>query len=281
VEFPEMSDVLSNYLSDNYCKAVKMDLSEWLILNPLPAIVEEKYDGIRVFLFKSGDKLVVSSKNGVMFTPKGNPKVFAMVPEFTHAPYRMILDGEYVSDEGLHFFDIIQVDDKDLRSLVLEERKKVLSEILGGTGLESPSRHAKSLSEIQEIFNKIVSEGGEGALCKNPLSIYGQPNSWVKLKRYDTIDCFVTDYEETPEMKRSGVPRSWFIGLYDDDSGTIVNIGKVGSFIEKIDPRDVKLGSVIEIRFQEVTRDKKLRAPYIIRIRHDKSADECLLSQLR
>jgi ATP-dependent DNA ligase len=275
-----MSDVLSNYLSDHYCKAVKMDLSQWLILNPPPAIVEEKYDGIRVFLFKSGDKLVVSSKNRVMFTPKGNPKVFANVPEFTHAPHRMILDGEYVSDEGLHFFDVIQVDDKDLRSLVLEERKKVLAEILEGTALEAPSRHANSQSEIKEIFDKIISAGAEGAISKNPLSIYGQPNSWLKLKRYDTIDCFVTDYEQTPEMKRTGVPRSWFIGLYDDDSGSIVDIGKVGSFIEKINPRDVKLGSVIEVRFQEVTRDKKLRAPFIIRIRHDKSANECSVSQL-
>jgi ATP-dependent DNA ligase len=257
-----------------------MEISDWLLKNPLPTIVETKYDGIRVFLFKSGEKMVISSKNAVMYTPKNNPKVFANVPEFVRAPHRMILDGEYVSGEGLHFFDVLQIDERDIRGLDLERRKNVLSEILVGTGLEATSRHAASMEEIKAVMSHVVAQNGEGIVCKNPLSSYGQPNSWLKIKRYDTIDCFVTDYEETPEMKRSGVPRSWFIGLYDEDSGLIVNIGKVGSFIEKIDPRDVKLGSVIEVRFQEVTHDKKLRAPFIIRVRHDKSANACLLSQL-
>jgi ATP-dependent DNA ligase len=42
----------------------------------------------------------------------------------------------------------------------------------------------------------------------------------------------------------------------------------------------VKKGSVLELRFQEVTRDFKLRAPFILRIRHDKTADECLFTQI-
>ncbi|MGH2637708.1 MAG: hypothetical protein ACRDF4_00205, partial [Rhabdochlamydiaceae bacterium] len=260
-----MSDALSSYVLDNYSKAVKMELSEWLLVNPLPSMVERKFDGVRIFLFKSGDKLVVSTKHGGVFTPKGNPKVFAAVPEFTHAPHRMILDGEYVSSDGLHLFDVIQVDDRDVRSLVLEKRKEILSEILTGTGLESQVKYAKSFEEIRSILSEIVAENGEGVICKNPLSTYGQPNSWLKMKRFDTIDCFVMDYEKTPEMERSGIPRSWFVGVYDE-SEQIVNIGKVGSFIEKIDPRNVKIGSVIEVRFQEFTHDKKLRAPFIIRI---------------
>lgn len=274
-----MSDALSSYVLDNYAKAVKMNLSEWILINPLPCVVEQKFDGIRVFLFKSGEKLVISSKHGEMYTPKGNPKVFAAVPEFTHAPHRMILDGEYVSKEGLHFFDVLQVDDRDVRSLVFSKRREILSEILVGTMLETEIKYASSIEEIQTIMKDIVSKGGEGILCKNPASAYGQTNSWLKLKRFDTIDCFVLEYEETQEMKRSGVPRSWFVGVYDE-SGNVVNLGKVGSFIEKINPKDVKIGTVIEVRFQEVTRDKKLRAPFIIRIRHDKTPNECLLSQL-
>ena len=65
--------------------------------NPLPSLVEPKFDGIRVFLFKSGDKLVISSKHGALYTPQSSPKVFTTVPEFLHAPHRMILDGEYVA----------------------------------------------------------------------------------------------------------------------------------------------------------------------------------------
>lgn len=275
-----MSDILPNYVLENYAKAVKGDLSQWLITNPLPVICEPKLDGIRVFLFKSGDRLVVSSKHGGVYTPIGNPKVFTKVTEFVHAPHRMILDGEYVTDEGMFLFDVLQVDDRDVRSKVLDERKSILAEIIGDTDMMVPYKRASSVQEVNEMRDDTIAKGGEGVIVKNPASTYGQPNSWLKLKRFDTIDCFVIDYEETPEMTKTGVPHSWVVGVYDDN-GQRVDLGKVGSFVEKVDPRRVTLGSVVEVRFQEVTADQKLRAPFILRVRHDKTPSECLLSQIR
>jgi ATP-dependent DNA ligase len=276
-----MSDQLPNYVQENYSKAVKQDLGTWLIKNPLPSFVEPKFDGIRVFLFKSGDKLVLSSKHGGVYTPKATPQVFSRVPEFLHAPNRMILDGEYVAREakGLFLFDVIQVDDRDLRSKPLLERKKVLREILKGTGLEVPYTLARTAEKIMALRDESVKEKREGIVVKNPQSRYGQPNSWLKLKRFDTIDVFVTGFVETQEMKRSGFARSWSVAVYDD-KGQVVDLGNVGSTVERVDPRQIKKGSVVEVRFQEVTRDKKLRAPFILRIRHDKTPDECLASQL-
>ena len=276
-----MSDELPTYVQENYSKAVKQDLGTWLAKNPLPSLVEPKYDGVRVFLFKSGDKLVLSSKHGGIYTPKGTPQVFSRVPEFTHAPNRMILDGEYVAREakGLFLFDVLQVDNRDLRSKPLTERKKVLREILRGTGLEVPYTLARSAEKIMALRDESVKEGREGVMVKNPDSTYAQPGSWLKLKRFDTVDCFVTGYVETQEMRRSGIPRSWSVGVYDD-AGMVVELGNVGSTVERVDPRHVKKGSVIEVRYQEVTRDRKLRAPFILRIRHDKTPEECLLSQI-
>jgi ATP-dependent DNA ligase len=274
-----MSD-LQNYVLENYARAVTLDLATWLLRNPLPSVCETKLDGIRVFLFKSGEKLVLSSKHGVIFTPKGSPKVFARIPEFTHAPHQMILDGEYLASEGLFLFDILQVDDRDVRPLLLPERKKILREILRDTGLEVPYRTMRTSEEIVEFMEETAKKGGEGLIVKNPASTYGQPGSWLKMKRYDTVDCFIVDYEETQEMKRTGVPRSWYIGVYDDRGGR-VDLGKVGAFVESVDPRQVKIGSVVEIRFQEVTDDVKLRQPFILKIRHDKTPDECLLSQIK
>jgi ATP-dependent DNA ligase len=274
-----MSD-LQDYVLENYARAVKLDLATWLLKNPLPAIVEQKLDGIRVFLFKSGEKLVLSSKHGGIYTPRGSPKVFARVPEFTHAPYQMILDGEYLSKDGLFLFDILQVDDRDVRRLLLPERKKILREILRDTGLEVPYRTMSTSEEIVKFMEETVKGGGEGLIVKNPASTYGQPGSWLKMKRYDTVDCFIIGYEETQEMKRTGVPRSWYVGVYDDN-GEEVNLGKVGAFVESVDPRQVKIGSVVEIRFQEVTDDVKLRGSFILKVRHDKTPDECLLSQIK
>lgn len=276
-----MSEELPTYVQENYAKAVKKDLGEWLSKNPLPSLVEGKFDGIRVFLFKSGEKIVLSSKHGGIYTPNSTPQVFSRVPEFTHAPNRMILDGEYVAKEakGLFLFDVIQVDNRDLRSKPLMERKKVLREILKGTGLEVPYTMARTAEKIMELRDATVKEGREGVMVKNPQSTYGQPNSWLKLKRYDTVDVFVTGIVETKELKSTGVPRSWSVAVYDDN-GQVVELGNVGSMVERVDPRKIKKGSVIEVRFQEITRDKKLRAPFILRIRHDKIPDECLLSQI-
>jgi ATP-dependent DNA ligase len=276
-----MSEELPTYVQENYSKAVKMELGKWLSKNPLPSLVEDKFDGIRVFLFKSGDKLVASSKHGGIYTPKSAPQFFSRVPEFTHAPDRMILDGEYVAKEakGLFLFDVIQVDNRDLRQKPLVERKKVLKEILKGTEMEVSYTLAKTAEKIVELRDATVRQGREGVMVKNPQSTYGQPNSWLKLKRFDTVDVFVTDIVETKEFRSTGVPRSWSVAVYDDN-GQVVELGNVGSTVEQVDPRRVKKGSVVEVRFQEVTRDRKLRAPFILRIRHDKTPDECLLSQL-
>ena len=275
-----MSDELSNYVIENFSHAVKMDLGTWLLANPLPSLVEPKLDGIRVFLFKSGEKLVISSKRGELYTPKSSPKVFSTVPEFVHAPHQMILDGEYLAKKGLFLFDVLQVDDRDVRPLPLTERKKILHEILRGNEVEVKPTLARSFEQIMALKEKSVKKGAEGVVVKNPASSYGQTNSWLKLKRFDTIDCFVTAYEETQEMRRSGAPRSWFMAVYDDE-GKRVDIGKVGAFVERVDPRQVTVGSVVEVRFQEVTEDTKLRGAFILRVRHDKAPEECLLSQLK
>jgi ATP-dependent DNA ligase len=274
-------DELSRYVVENFAHAGKGDLATWLLANPLPTLVETKFDGIRVFLFKSGEKLVISSKRGELYTPKTSPKVFATVPEFVHAPHRMILDGEYVAREGrLYLFDVLQVDDRDVRPTPLTGRKKILHEILRGNDLEVKGKLARSYEEIVATKDRLVSQGKEGAIAKNPASAYGEPNSWLKLKRFDTIDCFVTAFEETPDMKRTGVPHSWFIAVYDDE-GRRVDLGKVGAFVERVDPKKVTVGSVVEVRYTMVTEDKKLRGPFILRVRHDKAPEECLASQLQ
>jgi len=276
-----LSEELPTYVQENYSKAVKLELGKWLSKNPLPSIVEAKYDGIRVFLFKSGDKLVLSSKHGGIYTPKSTPQVFSRVPEFLHAPNRMILDGEYVAREakGLFLFDVLQVDNRDIRPRPLTERKKILHEILKESGLEVEYTLARTSEKIVALRDEAVKDGREGVMVKNPQSSYGQPGSWLKLKKFDTVDVFVMRIVETKEMRSTGIPRSWSIGVYDDN-GQIVELGNVGSMVERVDPRKVKKGTVIEVRFQEVTREKKLRAPFILRIRHDKTPDECLSSQL-
>jgi len=267
-----VSETLANYVQENHAKANALDLPTWIASNPLPTICEPKYEGIRVFLFKSGDNLVVSGKIGSIYTPTSTPTVFLKVPELVRAPKRMILDGEYVSRDGLHFFDILHFDNRDLRPLPLYRRKEILSQILGGAEIETKFITAESIEEIDKYREEILSNGGEGIIAKNPMSFYGEPDTWLKIKRFDTVDCFVIDYGESSDQKRT-----WSIGAYDI-SGKIVSLGEVSSFVERVDPKKIRLGSVVEVRFTLI--ENKFRASFILRVRRDKSASECLMTQI-
>jgi ATP-dependent DNA ligase len=270
-----LSDALPDYVKERHAKISSLDLSSWLLDNRLPAICEPKYDGLRVFLFKSGEHLVVSGRVGSIYTPAVNPTVFAKVPELVRAPKRMILDGEYVSKDGLHFFDLLQIDDRDMRPLPLYRRKEMLHEVISDSGLESPVTWAETPEEIQKFAEETISKGSEGIVVKNPISFYGQTHSWTKIKRFDTADCFVIDFHNEGE---GGIKKVWVLAVYDPE-GKIVTLGEVSSFTERVDPKRVRLGSVVEVRFGP-DGNGKFAAQFILRIRHDKLAIECTISQI-
>jgi ATP-dependent DNA ligase len=266
-----LPDALPEYVQENYAQASSLDLTSWILDNPLPAICEPKYDGLRVFLFKSGENLVVSGRLGNIYSPKANPTVFAKVPELIHAPKRMILDGEYVSKEGLHLFDILQLDDRDMRPLPLYRRKEILAQVIEGAGLEAPFIWAESSEGIEKYTTEVVAKGLEGIVVKNPTSFYGQPDAWVRIKRFDSIDCFVIDFSESDGKKK------WTIAVYDP-RGKIVVLGDVSSYAERIDPEKVRLGSVTQIRYQMA--ENKFIAQFITKMRRDKLALECTVGQI-
>jgi ATP-dependent DNA ligase len=270
-----LGELLADYVLENYARPIQTDLDSWLSSNPLPCICDCNYGGMRIFLFKSGDNLVIVGKNGGIYTPRANPKVFSMVTEFVHAPHRMILDGEYVAGEGIHLFDVLQVDNRDLRIKPLELRRVVLDEIVSGMNLETRSCLANNVGEILQFRNDCISRGHQGVIAKNLRSGYGTADSWLDLGRNDTLCCFVTDSEITNKDCWS-----WSIGLLDQKNGRLVNLGEVSSFSEKIKPQKVAVGSVVEVKFSNIGQDMKLREPFIVRVRHDRAPSECLTSQL-
>jgi len=266
-----MPDALQKYVQENYAKAKDLDLSSWFLDNSLPAICEPKYDGLRVFLFKSGDHLIISGRHGNIYSPVSSPAVFTKIPELVHASRKMILDGEYLSKEGLHLFDVLRVDDRDMRPLPLYRRKEILGQLIADSGLETPFILAETPEEIQKYAQESMAKGYEGIVVKNPASFYGQEDSWVKIKRFDSIDCFVIDLREDPERK------TWTIAVYDP-TGRIEPLGEVHSYLERVDPQKVRLGSVVQVRYRMI--ENHFVADYITKLRRDKLAVECILSQL-
>ncbi len=271
---------------ENYAKASNMDLAEWLSLNPPPVICERKFDGFRVFLFKSGQNILLTTRHGRIYSDSTHPALFLTLKPLLDLlmPKKLLLDGEYVSPDKLYVFDVLRLDEQDTTTLPLDQRKEILSNILHknkqAKSLEVEIVRARNYGEIRDFMNDQLNKGAEGIVAKNPSSKYGERNSWVKLKRFDTVDCFVTRFEKTQEMEKTGIPHSWYIALYNS-AGEAVEMGKVGTYLKEVDPRKIKTGTVVEIRYLEVTEDLKFRQPFIVRIREDKRAKECTTSQIR
>ncbi len=258
-----------------------MDLGEWLASNPPPSLCEPKYDGFRVFLFKSGAKILLATRYARIYSENSHPALFQKI-KILNSPdlsEKLILDGEYIAPDHLKLFDVLRLDDHDVTELALYQRKALLAKMLSSfPDFLVATVEAKSYEEILQYKEDTIKKGEEGILVKNPSSKYGEKNAWLKLKRFETIDCFVIRLERTADMDRSGVPHSWVLGLYDN-SGQIVEVGKVGTYLKEVDPKKIQQYTVVEVKFQQITEDKKLRMPHIVRIREDKSPAECLTSQ--
>ncbi len=271
-------------MAEKYARTVSIDLADWLELNPPPCICEPKYDGFRVFMFKSGEKILFTTRHGVIYSESSHPLLFKKIRPLKEGPTipdRLVLDGEYKSPDQLWIFDVLQVGEEDVSGKILLDRKKLLSGILTGAAefLLVSYTVANSFQEVIDYKITQLALKAEGVVVKNPSSVYGQKNAWLKLKKSNTVDCFVVGVERTIEMERTGIPHSWFIGLYDE-GGSVVEMGKVGTYLKEVDPSKIGVGTVVEIQFQEVTADKKFRGPFIIRVREDKKMEECTFLQL-
>jgi ATP-dependent DNA ligase len=268
-------------MAENYAKAVSMDLGEWLASNPPPSFCEPKYDGFRVFLFKSGGKILLATRYARIYSENSHPALFQKLKilNSTDLSERLILDGEYIAPDQMKLFDVLRIEDRDVTELPLYERKALLAELLSRfPDFLVATVEVKSYEEILQYKQDMIEKGEEGILVKNPSSKYGEKNAWLKLKRFETIDCFVIRLEKTGDMDRSGVPHSWVLGVYDA-AGRVIEVGKVGTYLKEVDPTKIQKDTVVEVKFQQITADKKLRMAHIVRIREDKSPGECLTSQ--
>ncbi|MFZ5955216.1 MAG: non-homologous end-joining DNA ligase [Nanoarchaeota archaeon] len=275
-------------------------------------IFEPKLDGYRALCYKN-DELKLITRNGIDITWDFPELNFSKNINAKNA----VIDGEiiiYDKNGNPNFqllqqrklmknyscfvaFDILMKDNIDITERSLWERKKILDDTI------------KENKKIQKIFFtkegdklwKVIEQRKlEGVIAKNLNSSYEQKRSlnWIKIKIVKTTDCIILGYK-TKKRKIS----SLVMGAYDKNNNLII-LGKVGTgfkernLIEldklfdslKLDEAIFQIDElkeknitwlkpilVCEISYAEVTQDKKLRAPSFIRLRPDKSANECTL----
>lgn len=248
--------------------------------------VEPKIDGTRRFLMKSGATYLMASKHNGLDRPGDYPELFKQL-EMLSIPDKTILDGELKKvGDTLYVFDVLTLSGEDIARKPLRERKNILREIFRDrvadfrVKLLQTSRVVETdnnsfLAQIKRLFDCFLQEGYEGCVIKDPEARYGGIHSWQKVRAEETADYIVSDkvfHQDTRET-------SYKLSLYDKN-GKKVHVGNAYSCIAGVDRSKIKIGTVVEVRHQPTNGWKKLRFPTILRVREDKSAEECLLEQV-
>jgi bifunctional non-homologous end joining protein LigD len=292
-------------------------------------IFEPKYDGLRVLARFDGQDLTLLSRNQASQNFQFPEIVEALHDSLTRPA---IVDGEIVclDDEGrssfraiqqrfhltnprdvearrqkhpayLYLFDLLYLDEYDLSTLPLIERKDLLRQVVHSSDrvrwTEYQPEHGRRL------WRAACQDGSEGIIGKHRDSRYMQGRSswWVKIKCIGRQEFVIGGFTD-PQRSRVGLG-ALLVGYYSDDGQQLIYAGKVGTgyttetlldLRQRLDalerrrspfdsgdpPRGgsvhwVEPELVAEIAFAEWTQHGSLRQPRFEGLRPDKKPSEC------
>ena len=182
-------------------------------------IFERKFDGVRLLAFKRGPDVRLFSRNRL---PQNIPRLAGAI---ANLPVRdVILDGEITWDRAgmYHVFDIMWLDDRDLRSLPLDERHAILNTL----PFRPPLQRVVSLDNPKP-WERAQQEGWEGVIAKRRDSPYEHRRSphWLKMKCEARQDLVIGGFTD-PQGSRVGLG-ALLVGYHE--KGDFIFAGKVGT----------------------------------------------------
>lgn len=241
----------------------------------------------------------------VVLNEKGIPDFYKLSQrEHITSPFKIEIYSKSMPATYI-LFDVLYLNGKDITSVELIERKKILESVIKENSFII-------ISEIfdgkycKKIFQRIKKTKFEGIVLKKKDSKYiigKRSHLWLKVKTLNTIDCIILGYTEG-----SGWRKEFFgalvLGVYYN--GKLKYIGKVGTgwsvedlklikkMMDKVktkrcpfkevpeDLRDEKIfwlkpKLVCEVEYLEFSKGMELRAPSFKRLRNDKDVKECIL----
>lgn len=267
-------------------------------------VLERKQDGWRAIFHRDADGVkLYGGRNASDYTGK-LPYLEAM---FHRLPEGTAIDGELIGSHGdnsvvqsvmfsngehdiatspidpLRFvaFDITLCAGQDVRALPWEKRRELLEQ----AGFKGPLvLTSEVLESTKRIYEALLDQGAEGAVCKRTNSKYavGRSASWVKVKPTLTVDAEVIGFEKgTVNSEFDGTLGALKVRILDQQPGAAVSgvEAKVGTGFDRATrdkiwatrQQDVGswLGKIIEIRCQSIGASGKPRFPRFERVRDD------------
>ncbi len=198
-------------------------------------------------------------------------------------------------------FDLLACEGFDLRPLPLAARKALLRRVVSAAAEPGILRISDEIEERgEDLYAAVAGMGLEGIVAKRADSPYraGYSADWLKVRVDRVSDFAVVGFDPIPGS-RSGL-RNLHLAVCDA-AGGLAYAGTVGSGFTRehlselrarleparraTPPVAVAAGRgtvwvepemVVEVRYKEWTRGGHLRHPVFLRVRDDKTVDECL-----
>jgi bifunctional non-homologous end joining protein LigD len=278
-------------------------------------IFERKLDGIRCVAIRDGGSTRMLSRNDLSLNDR-YPEVAEALGKADAS--RFAVDGEIVAFSGsqtsfakladarrgrarafYYVFDVTWLDGRDVRSLPLIERKRLLRDALHFDGPIRFSTHRNRDGE--KYFEEACRRGWEGLIAKRADSAYVTTRSrdWLKFKCEHGQELVIGGFT-APRRSREEFG-ALLLGYFRD--GDLIYAGKVGTgfdreMLKELGQRmralrrdtrpfagDDKIPGVrgatwiepklvAEVGFTEWTKDGRLRHPRFLGLRDDKAARE-------
>jgi bifunctional non-homologous end joining protein LigD len=239
----------------------------------------------------------------IVLLQEGRNDIQALLGRFQETDPRRIQEDSLTLPVTYVAFDILEADGAPLIHLPLEERRRILEErVTEGKYLV---RSLAVKGDGERYYAGAVKRGLEGVIAKRLGSPYEpgeRSDAWLKVKAIRTCDCVVFGYTRGGGA-RAGIFGALVLGLCDGRKG--VYIGRVGTGFsdadlgailaalgplrvdsptlegaEKGEITWVRPHMVVEVAYQAVTRDGRLRMPRFLRVRTDKGPEDCTPDRL-
>ena len=219
-------------------------------------IFEPKWDGFRAVIFRGGDELLIQSRDGKpldRYFPELREPLLRQLPE------RCVLDGEIViaRDAGLDFdaltlrihpaasrvktlaaqlpasvvfFDLLQLEDRDLRDDPFRVRRAELERVLAD--MQAPlhlTPATRNPATAQDWFTRFEGAGLDGVIAKAAMGPYTpDKRTMLKIKHERDCDCVVAGFRWHKGGEGTAVG-SLLLGLYDA-ADKLQHVGVCASF---------------------------------------------------
>ena len=246
-----------------------------------------------------GDSVVLDGEI-VALDPEGHSHFELIQPRIHLSRARDIAEADERIPVYFYAFDLLYINGFDLRRFPLEQRKAVLRKLITDNGgWVRYNDHIEARGT--DFFNVVSKRGLEGIVAKHRESPYQPTRSryWIKIKTQHT-DHFVVAGFTPPDGTRKYFG-ALLLGLYNKDD-ELVHVGRAGGGFDdqtlkdvfqelkllitpksafKEIPAEIRKSTwvrpqlVCEVRFNEWTSAKQLRAPVFQGLRDDIDAKDC------